>query len=543
LPQFAAATVDSVEQGSDLVTFRVRAKAGDAACPGCRRRSSRVHARYQRQLADLPLGARRVQIIVHVRRFKCASSRCAQSTFSEQVPGLTTPFARRTPALTGALAEVALALAGRPGSRLAGKLAMPCCRDVLIRLIRAQPLPGAGRIEVLGVDDFAVRRGQSYNTILIDMDSRKPVDVLPDREAGTLAGWLREHPEVQAVCRDRAGAYAEGIRTGAPQAIQVADRFHLWMNLCEAAGKTVAAHHHCLRAAAVAETGSAGPEPAALTPLPAAEPAAPPQRHRRLAERTRARYGQVQECLARGLSRAAASRELNLDIQTVRRFANASCAEELLGKAEHRLTKLDPYIDLVNQRWNEGVTNAEAITAELRALGFKGDAQAVRRYLKPFRLPGTSRSHPDPRRRKLAPTAPAVPKPRAISKALLTHPDRLSEDDALIVKNATAGCAHLERLHQHVRSFAKIMAQRRGRELPAWLEAVEADDLPELQSLAAGMRRDLPAVINGLTLEHNSGAVEGNVTRVKRIKRDGYGRANFDLLRAQILLAALTGVT
>jgi transposase len=536
LPQLAAAVVDSVEQGEGLVTFRVRAKASDAACPGCRRRSSRVHARYQRQLADLPLGGRQVQIIVHVRRFKCANPRCGQSTFSEQIPGLTTPFARRTPPLADALADVALALAGRPGSRLAAKLAMPCCRDVLIRLLRAQPVPVAGHIDVLGVDDFAVRRGQSYNTILIDMDTHRPVDVLPDREAGTLAAWLREHPEVRTVCRDRAGAYAEGIRTGAPQAVQVADRFHLWKNLCEAAGKTVAAHHHCLRAAA-AQAGPPSPEPPAPVPL-AAEPAALPGRTRRLAERTRTRYAEVQECLARGLSRAAAARELNLDIQTVRRFANASCAEELLGKAEHRATKLDPFIDMVNQRWNEGVTNAEAITAELRALGFKGDAQAVRRYLQPFRLPGTSRSHPDPNRRRAAPVAPAVPKPRAISKALLTHPDHLSEDDALIVTNATAGCAHLERLHQHVRSFAKIMAQRRGAELPAWLDAVEADDLPELRSLAAGMRRDLAAVINGLTLEHSSGAVEGNVTRVKRLKRDGYGRANFDLLRAQILIAA-----
>jgi transposase len=246
----------------------------------------------------------------------------------------------------------------------------------------------------------------------------------------------------------------------------------------------------------------------------------------------------VHERLARGLSRAAVSRELNLDIQTVRRFANATCAEELPGKAEHRATKPGPYIDLVNQRWNEGVTSAETITAELRALGFKGDAQTVRRYLKPFRLPGASRSHPGPHQRKAAPAAPAIPKPRKISKALLTHPDRLTEDETLIVKNATAGCAHLEHLHQHVRSFAKIMAQRRGQELPAWLEAVEDGDLPELRSLAAGIRRDLAAVINGLTLEHSSGAVEGNVTRVKRLKRDGYGRANFDLLRTQILLAA-----
>lgn len=172
---------------------------------------------------------------MNVRRFKCASPRCAQSTFCEQIPGLTTAFARRTPSLAGALADFALALAGRPGSRLAARLAMPCCRDVLIRLIRVQPVPGAGHIGVLGVDDFAVRRGQSYNTILTDIGTRRPVDVLPGRESGPLAAWLRDHPEIRTVCRDRATAYAEGIRVGAPQAVQVADRSRLWKNLCEAA--------------------------------------------------------------------------------------------------------------------------------------------------------------------------------------------------------------------------------------------------------------------------------------------------------------------
>jgi hypothetical protein len=175
------------------------------------------------------------------------------------------------------------------------------------------------------------------------------------------------------VGRDRAGAYAEGTRTGAPQAIQVADRFHLRKNLCEAAEKTVAAHHRCLRAAAAA--AQAEPEPAAS--VLAAEAVAPPERACRLAGRTRMRYAEVQECLARGLSRAAAAREMNLDIQTVRRFANASCPEELPGKAGHRSTRLDPFLDLVNERWNEGVTNAGTIAAELRAPGFRGNVQTA----------------------------------------------------------------------------------------------------------------------------------------------------------------------
>jgi len=209
---------------------------------------------------------------------------------------------------------------------------VPCCGDVLIGLIRARPVPEAGRIDVPGAGDFAVRRGQSYNTILTGMDTRRPVDVLPDREPGTLAAWLREHPGSRVACRDRAGPL-EGIRDGTPGAIQVAGRFHRRKNVCEAAEKTVAAHHRCLRAAAAAQ-----PEPE------------PPGPGRRLAERTRTRYAGVQECLARGLTRAAAARELNLDTRTARRFANASCAGELPGKAGHRHTKPGPFTGLATQR-------------------------------------------------------------------------------------------------------------------------------------------------------------------------------------------------
>jgi transposase len=222
------------------------------------------------------------------------------------------------------------------------------------------------------------------------------------------------------------------------------------------------------------------------------------------------------------------------DLQTVRRFADASTVEELLVKAENRATKLDGWLDLVNQRWNDGVTNAAVIHAELRERGFTGDIQTVRRYLKPLRHRGDGRK-PGPTRK--APAVLAVPKPGHISRWLLTHPDHLDEEHALEVKKATAACQHLEALHGHIRVFAAIMTERRGADdLPAWLDAVEADELPALHSLATGMRRDLDAVIHGLTLEHNSGAVKGAVTRAKALKRQCYGRANFDLLRRRILL-------
>ncbi|NUR59230.1 MAG: ISL3 family transposase [Catenulispora sp.] len=376
---------------------------------------------------------------------------------------------------------IALALAGRTGSRLAAQLGMPCGKDLLIGLIRAQPIPPPPAMAVLGVDDFAFRRSATYGTILIDMASHRPIDLLPDREAATLAAWLTEHPEVEIVCRDRAGAYAQGIETGAPSAIQVADRYHLWKNLCEAVGKTVIAHHGCLRAAPTPPEQN-NPEPEKPTseappPRPPAEPAALMLPERRLVTRTRERFEAVQSRLATGMSRSAISRELNLDIQTIRRFANATDIDELLVACQNPSTNLDGYIDQVNELWNTGLYDGAEITAKLTELGYTGNVQTMRRYLRAFRVPGTSRSHPDPVRRKPAPSMPAVPKPRKISRWLLSRPDHLDENDTIELKALLTRCEHLDRPHEHVRSFAAIMTGRRGAELAAWLDGVEADDL------------------------------------------------------------------
>ncbi|MGW7824707.1 ISL3 family transposase [Streptomyces puniciscabiei] len=360
----------------------------------------------------------------------------------------------------------------------------------------------------------------------VDLEARRPVEVLAGREAEPLAAWLARHPEVEIICRDRAGAYAEGARTGAPQAVQVADGWHLWRNLAEAVEKTVGSHHSCIRSA-FATTTVTEPDPADR-----AKPFDPPDgtrdcfgRPRRLVARTKERYAAVQERLAEGKSLGAIGRELRLDHSTVRRFARATSIDELLVKAVNRQSILDEYKPYLHQRWNDGCHDIPQLHREVQALGFPGDIQTVRRYLRPSKEHGL-------------PVAPRpAPRPRRVVRWVMTEPDRLSSSDAQELKEIRTACSHLDATARHVRDFATMIHDRRGDLLPDWMNRVLGDDLPALHSLVTGLRRDQDAVIAGLSSPWSSGQVEGHVTRIKLLKRKGYGRASLALLRRRILLA------
>ncbi|MGW8365286.1 transposase [Streptomyces wedmorensis] len=364
-----------------------------------------------------------------------------------------------------------------------------------------------------------MRKGRVYGTVLVDVETRRPVDFLPDREAGTVAAWLAERPGIEVVCRDRAPFFAEGASTGAPTAVQVADRFHLWRNLGEAAERCVSRHRSCLRASFAEAVPEKAPAPAP------SESGSPWPTGHRFADRTRAKHAAVHALLAAGHSRRSIQRQLGMAYRTVQRLADAARPEDLFqGQWQNRQTKLDDFKPYLHERWAEGCMNAWTLWKEIKTHGYTGGYGAVRAYLQPFRT---------------SPIAPAArpPSPRTVTGWILTHPDPLPESERLKLKAVLADCPELDALTRHVRTFGKMLTQLQGDQLPQWIKAVRADDLPSLHTFVNGLERDLAAVTAGLTLQWSSGVVEGHVNRIKMIKRQMYGRAGFGLLRKRVLLA------
>ncbi|MGW5645154.1 transposase [Saccharopolyspora sp. NPDC003752] len=351
------------------------------------------------------------------------------------------------------MCAVTLALGGRAGARLTQRLAAAVSRMTLLHLVRALPDPEYATPRVLGVDDFALRRGHHYGTLLIDVESCRPVDVLTDRTAETLTAWLQAHPGVEIVCRDRAGAYAEDARQGAPDALQVADRWHVWNNLADAVERTVARHQKRLNAAvetcADSDPGTDADHQHDQDEDVAAPVAAvqPQDRTDRIATRTRERCTAIHALLAEGVGIRATSARLGLARGTVRRFARADAVEELLtrndtGRRPSLLEEFKPYL---HQRVNDGCTNAVALFAEIKARGYRSGQKIVREYLRPFR---TADRVPEPLRKP--------PSVRRVVGWITSNPSNMDEEDQRRLHTILAASPQLAAQAGHVRAFATM---------------------------------------------------------------------------------------
>jgi transposase len=519
--------VEQVLPAPDQVTVMCRSRTVAPVCPGCGHASSRLHSSYFRRLADLPWQGRRVLVAVRVRRLRCDQNDCTHRIFAERLSAAD-PYAQRTARLGSLQHHIGLALGGKAGARLAERIGTPVSGATLLRLVRrgAAATPGTAP-RVLGVDDWAWKRGQRYGTILVDLERHAVVDLLPDREADSFAAWLREHPGVEVIARDRGASYADGGRRGAPDAVHVADRWHLLENCSAAVLDAVKRHMPAVRAAAKPTCDPA--MTATVVNVTVADPAIPPpmtsaQRLQWESWQRRVRtHADAMRLHENGAAVRQIARELALSRNTVRRWLRGEQPE----LCRPRVHSLDPWRALLEQRWAEGCRNGAQLWRELRTAGFAGGLRVVTEWANRQRL-----AEPDAALTATKPSRSVMYPARRVARILTADPSSLTQPDCAYVEQLVRLSPTLAAVRDLARRFAALIRARAVETLTPWLAEAESSDL---RGFAAGLRQDEQAVRAALLLPWSSGPVEGRVTHLKLVKRQGYDRAKLDLLRARLL--------
>ncbi len=544
-PHLSGVRIDALHRGDDHLTVTATVVRKTAHCPLCHRRSRRVHSHYRRRVADLPLSGTPVTLLLDVRRFFCRNPRCPRRIFAERLPTLVAAGARRSHPLHTALERVAFALGGEAGARLGRQLGMPTTPDILLRLIRAAPLPTIGTPQSVGVDDFALRKGRVYAGIIVDIVDRRPLDVLDDCASTTIATWLAAHPTIRLVSRDRGTAIVEGVTRGAPQATQVADRWHLLKNLSEALERLLVRQRAEWHRILVADTpeGSADETMHAVsgerdTPLRSRAPTAralqaAQERQARRDHRV-ARYEEARRLSTQGWSLRAIARAMHLNRHTVHEYLASDCAPILRPRAP-KPSKLDPYRAYIHERWDEGCHDAAVLLAELRQRGYGGGHSILRAYVAPLRraLPRANAEHAQVTRVRAC--ARPTWSPRQLVALFLRRPEDLTMKQRQALCVLRAASAMLDATYIAVQAFAGMVRERRVEGLTDWVEAMRHSTQRELRGFAEGLLEDYAAVRAGLTLPESNGPTEGHINRLKLVKRSMYGRGKVDLLRRRVV--------
>ena len=546
------------------IQVRVETYGSAGCCPRCGRCSRHVHSHYERTLADCPWTGQALTLQVRVRRFRCRVRGCPQRVFTERLPSLARPWGRRTERQRRSLQRHGVDLGGEAGARHCQAEALGVSARTLLRLVRQIPLPVATAVRILGVDDWSQRRGQSYGTILVNLETHQVIDLLPDRTAETLVAWLRGHPEIEVISRDRAGAYAEGARVGAPQATQVADRFHLLKNVSEALKRYLLRQHRSLRQAALeaqatppdspgedagfgprvppTQEGSTSPQEIPVEGPLGGRPPAPPNAglaQPTQASRTRrlARYEEVMALHRLGTSARAIAAATGLSRATVNTFVQAGDFPERAPRAAG-VTHLTPFLDYLRERWASGCQNASLLWRDLRERGFRGALSAVTRYLRSWRTVPRRSHHATTAALSHGPLAAVRASPRATCWLLLADPERLMGAEQRYLTSLCRLSPQVALAQALAREFHTVIRERDLPGLYQWLHGAKLSGLAEFTGVTNGIWRDRRAVEAALTHTESQGQTEGFVNKLKFLKRSGYGRAGFDLLWRRVLLAS-----
>jgi transposase len=497
-----------------------------------------VHSRYRRSIVDFPWQGVAVRLDVHTRRWFCRTPACSRRIFAERWPGLFGPYARRTARVAIVIEAIALALGGEGGARILSRLGLILSPDTLLNLIRAAVAAPASPPRVLGIDDWSWRRGHRFGTILVDLEQHVVVDLLPDRAVDSVVTWLREHPQITTIARDRGGIYAEAATTGAPQAVQVADRWHLLHNLVEVLEEFLLHQRTALREATT-------PGAAAPTDVSAPGPLTPERprlgqkrledvgqrRHQRIVEQ----YHAVRRLAIAGADVADIARRVGVSRPTVYRYRDLAEPPEPKrpnrSPRERVLTAFEPYL---LQRWQEGCHNGRKLFREIRARGYQYGDSTVMRFVAQLRRADAAGQPVGAR----PPKTPRVPTARTVAGLFVRRADDLDPDQQAYLTRLTTAHAVLATAYRLTQDFVTMIRERQSDRLDAWLTETETCDVPALRRFATGLRSDLAAVRAGLRETWSNGPTEGFVHKLKLVKRQAYGRAGFAVLRQRMVHVA-----
>jgi transposase len=571
-----------VDTEAKLATLFLKAMPDQASCPLCQLESNKIQSCYTRTLADLPFAEFRLVLKVHTRRFWCTNEECQRKIFAEGFAHLAARKARRTLRLTTRLSEFGFAQGGEPGARLATKAGMPVSGDTLLRLVRRTAITDYQTPQLLGVDDFALKKGHKYGTILVNLTTHRPIDLLEDRTADTFAKWLQEHPGVEIISRDRASSYADGGHRGAPNALQVADRFHIlqnltatlkeifilqscWLKLIEPSPEQAVSNLVCEEIALTSiEIGeehlpvviqseeqhlesilTLDPnlvQPNEVTPREKYYNA----RFRRLENLKQSRrssrierFTKVKTLHAQGENLAEIGRQTGLDSRTVKKFVEAESYPELNIHKTRGFSLLKPYEQYLRERWSSGQKTVKVLVAELKEKGYPAGSTMVYDYV----VRKLKMLSPDELRKKIDKNRVEraeginleILTPRKAAWLLICKGEQLKEPQQDELKKLIRIHPEVAPLYQLVQDFREMLMEHKIENWGSWIERAKTACLAPILSFVGGLERDADAVKAAIISEISNGQVEGQVNRLKLIKRQMFGRAKLDLLKARVL--------
>ena len=586
LPLPEGMLIDQVHQTESQLTVIVISTRAEAACPGCGCSSEHIHSQYQRTVNDVPCGGRSVVLRLCVRKFFCLTPSCPRKVFAERFPDLVQPWARVSNRLLEEVKALGLSASAEVNERLAPRLGMKVKAPTLLRYLRTIPAPPDAAVRVLGIDDFAMRRGDCYGTLLVNLETHRPLDLLPDRTAQAVSPWLSKHAEIEVVSRDRASSYADAVSRALPRAIQVADRFHLCQNLREHLQTVLDRKRTCLplvediplKGATANTTGSVGPPDIPAGEILVASPessetevsdthqgtiqpeqeAMPNETEALLSSLTYAerrkkisrdkRYARYEEVMAlhrAGMGQRAIARELGVSRKVVQRFVTSDGFPERApgsGQRPKSKSKLAPYLPYVRQRWAAGTQNGLQLFREIKGRGYTGSRALLERLIAEWRtdLPPKPRQGKPRKPRHAAPEGKASQRrlsSRSAAYLLILPPEKLTVAHRQQVEQICQASEELRTVYLLSQAFVTLLKERQVEALDGWLKRAKESHVTELGSFVNGIRRDYAAVRAAFCLPWSNGVTEGHVNRLKFLKRQMFGRAHLDLLRVKVLHA------